>query len=177
MSEITEGFKQVSESLSKLGILVEKVIAEKENKIILPKRFVDNMDGTITDLLTGLMWVQDPTVVKSRYFNWEEAIAICRTLSFGRIECSWRLPTIQEELSIVDYTYGGGKGNAIDSNFFKNISPCYYWTATPCAWSEKDAWVVDIKNGYSFIDNKTFTHPVHPVCSFKPKSNIMHILG
>jgi len=167
MNEITEGFKQVSDSLSKLGILVEKVIAEKQNEIIISKRFVDNMDGVITDLQTGLTWVRDPiTVLGSHreHFTWNEAISMCNALSFAKIKC-WRLPTIQEELSIVDYMYGGGRGLAINNDIFKNMKPCYYWTSTPCAWSEKDAWVVDIKNGYSFIDNKSFTHPIHPVCS------------
>lgn len=62
--------------------------------------FVDNSDGTITDLATGLMWQQadDGT---SR--DWEEALAYAEDLELAG-HTDWRLPSSKELQGIVDYT-------------------------------------------------------------------------
>jgi hypothetical protein len=63
-------------------------------------QFVDNGDGTISDLATGLMWQQADDAVAR---NWEEALAYSEDLElFGHSD--WRLPNAKELQSIVDYT-------------------------------------------------------------------------
>lgn len=164
MNEINMAFNLLSNDLSKLATLVEKTISEKTIK-----RFICNKNGTITDTQTGLIWIQDPSILfinQENRFKWEHAITLCNTLRFMGYN-DWRAPSIQEELTLVDYTRGGNLGTAIDINFFKGIQNSYYWTSTSCAFLDEDAWVVDIKTGYSFVDNKTFSHPVHPVRSIK----------
>lgn len=58
--------------------------------------YKDNGDGTVLDLVTGLMWQQDPGAKKT----FDEAVA-------GAAECSaggyndWRLPTIKELYSLI----------------------------------------------------------------------------
>ena len=62
--------------------------------------FVDNGDGTISDLATGLMWQQaDDGIAR----NWEEALSYAENLGLsGRSD--WRLPNAKELQSIVDYS-------------------------------------------------------------------------
>lgn len=62
--------------------------------------FVDNGDGTITDLATGLMWEKADSGEK---LNWEDALAYSQNLEVGDYD-DWRLPDIKELQSIVDYS-------------------------------------------------------------------------
>ena len=61
---------------------------------------VDNGDGTISDLATGLMW-QKADDGKGR--DWEEALAYAENLELAT-HSDWRLPNAKELQSIVDYT-------------------------------------------------------------------------
>ncbi len=62
--------------------------------------FVDNGDGTITDLATGLMWsIADSQVG----LNWGDALSYCDGLDRGGSD-NWRLPNAKELQSILDYT-------------------------------------------------------------------------
>ena len=65
--------------------------------------FVDNTDGTVSDLATGLMWDQDDSAFG---MNWEEALAWAQTKNaenhLGRND--WRVPNAKELHSILDYT-------------------------------------------------------------------------
>ncbi|MBD3160909.1 MAG: DUF1566 domain-containing protein [Candidatus Latescibacteria bacterium] len=62
-------------------------------------QFVDNGDGTITDLATGLMWQQADS---GEGLTWEEALAYCEDLQLAG-HSDWRLPNAKELQSIVDY--------------------------------------------------------------------------
>lgn len=62
--------------------------------------FVDNGDGTISDLATGLMW-QKADDGNSR--NWQESLAYAENLELANHN-DWRLPNAKELQSIVDYT-------------------------------------------------------------------------
>lgn len=64
-------------------------------------RFVDHADGTVTDVVTGLMWLKKP---KQIAVKWEEAVAYCRNLEFQGLS-GWRLPTIQELRDLRDKRY------------------------------------------------------------------------
>ena len=62
--------------------------------------FMDNDDGTISDMATGLMWqAADDGISK----NWEEALEAAENLKLGG-HSDWRLPNAKELQSIVDYT-------------------------------------------------------------------------
>lgn len=62
--------------------------------------FVDNGDGTISDLATGLMW-QASDDGKTR--DWKDALAYAEGLKLAGHD-DWRLPNAKELQSIVDYT-------------------------------------------------------------------------
>ena len=57
----------------------------------------------------------------------------------------WRLPTIDELLSIVDRTR---HDPAIDTTRFPDTKSDCYWTSTPCAWDTSAVWIVSFYNGY-----------------------------
>jgi hypothetical protein len=62
--------------------------------------FVDNGDGTVTDIASGLMWMQADS---DSAMNWEEALDYAENLEFADYD-DWRLPNAKELQSIVDYT-------------------------------------------------------------------------
>jgi hypothetical protein len=72
-------------------------------------RFTDNGDGTVTDNLTGLIWLQDANCFGNR--SWAAALldvqsvadGVCG-LTDGSASCDWRLPNAREIFSLVDYS-------------------------------------------------------------------------
>lgn len=98
--------------------------------------FVDNGDSTISDLATGLTWMQEDSGVA---LNWGEALNYCETLDYAGYD-DWRLPDVKELQSIVDYnrspdTTGSA---AIDPLFEASIITneagqtdyAFYWSST-----------------------------------------------
>ena len=63
-------------------------------------RFVDNGDGTVLDMATGLMWQQGDS---GAGMNWQAALDFAEGVSVGGYD-DWRLPDAKELQSIVDYT-------------------------------------------------------------------------
>ena len=61
--------------------------------------YVDNGDGTVTDLNTGLMWQQ----AYSGKMTWDDALAGVETFSLAGYD-DWRLPTIKELYSLIDFS-------------------------------------------------------------------------
>lgn len=64
--------------------------------------YLDNDDGTITDLNTGLKWQQVPS---SSDYTWQEAVDYCENLEFAGYD-DWRMPSLKELFSISDFNYG-----------------------------------------------------------------------
>ncbi len=61
----------------------------------------------------------------------------------------WRLPTLNELFSIVNYSIAN-PGPTIDTGYFPNTQPSWYWSSTTYACSTDRAWSVDFGygNGY-----------------------------
>jgi hypothetical protein len=122
--------------------------------------YVDNGDGSVTDISTGLMWLQqgaDP-------MTWEDALAYCEALPLTQAagHNDWRLPSINELQSMLDYS----KNNpAIDTNAFPDEIGRWRWTSTTFigAGSTANAWRVDFEDGFSNSDEKTDTNYVRCV--------------
>ena len=64
----------------------------------IPFDLIDNGDGTVTDRNTRLMWQQAP----GEKMTWEEAMAAADTFELAGYD-DWRLPTIQELYSLMDF--------------------------------------------------------------------------
>ncbi|MCK5471348.1 MAG: DUF1566 domain-containing protein, partial [Cyclobacteriaceae bacterium] len=94
--------------------------------------FVDNGNGTITDLATGLMWQKNDN---GDTLNWVEALDYAENLGFAGYD-DWRLPNAKELQSIVDYTRApdainpSQQGPAIDPIFGVTETESWYWTST-----------------------------------------------
>jgi hypothetical protein len=62
-------------------------------------RFVDNNDGTVSDMLTGLMWTYTQTL-GSRLMTWASALNYVAAMNAGQVpsfgHTDWRVPTIVE---------------------------------------------------------------------------------
>lgn len=73
-----------------------------------PMDFTDNGDGTVTDNVTGLMWVQTPDINNDGEINiadkmtYDEALAFAETLDVGGYD-DWRIPDIKEMYSLMDF--------------------------------------------------------------------------
>ena len=70
-------------------------------------RFTDNGNGTVTDRLTGLMWVQSVLCFQG---DWSAALTHANGLAAGTcgladgsVAGDWRLPNIRELSSLTDY--------------------------------------------------------------------------
>ncbi len=78
-------------------------------------KFVDNLDGTIFDKATKLLWMKDD----SQYgMNWKKALSYCENATVAG-NSHWRLPNAKELQSLVDYTRSPDTTNsaAIDELF------------------------------------------------------------
>jgi len=63
--------------------------------------YVDNGDGTVSDLNTGLMWQQDPNGFGK--VSWDDAMADAASVTTGGHD-DWRVPTIKELYSLIDFS-------------------------------------------------------------------------
>lgn len=102
------------------------------------RRFVDNGNGTVTDNETGLMWQQETALCAC---TWHGALQYCKDMRLAGFD-DWRLPTIQELQSLVDYKR---VDPAIDP-VFSDVSS-WAWSATEYAALHKSAWFLDFYNG------------------------------
>jgi hypothetical protein len=97
------------------------------------ERFVDNGDGTITDLCTLLMWEKAPSTPS---LAWVPAKDHCAHLNKANHK-DWRLPGRTEGQSIVNYTKAAPAMNAIFEG-----GGGLAWSSTPRAGDTYLAWGV-----------------------------------
>ena len=141
-------------------------------------RFTDNNNGTVTDNLTGLVWLKDAgcfanvggiakgTDAASSYLTWPNALTWSNNLASGSCGLSdgsavgdWRLPNINELESLVDaqnYYPPLPTGHP-----FINVQANYYWSSSSYAGSK--AWYVLMDSGHVGSGNKTYNFYVWPV--------------
>jgi hypothetical protein len=128
-------------------------------------RFTDNGNGTVTDNLTGLIWLKNANCFGLR--NWDQAVSDCNALSNGSCELTdgssvgdWRLPNRFELESLLDL---GNVFPALPSGHpFVTVQPYYYWSSTTYAYSSI-AWYVDMSYGgvaYGGKGNDFYVWPV-----------------
>lgn len=73
-----------------------------------PPSYTDNGDGTVTDNVTGLMWAQTPDlngdgeILASDKLSYEAALTGAETFNLAGHN-DWRLPTITEMYSLMDF--------------------------------------------------------------------------
>jgi hypothetical protein len=140
-------------------------------------RFTGNGDGTVTDNLTGLMWLKNANCFGAK--TWAQALTDANDLAHGTcglIDGSsagdWRLPNIVELESLVHSGYNeedcsgspcGTNAAWLNTQGFENVQSVYYWSGTSCAGFTGSAWVVDVCGGYVVAYGKSRLSYVWPV--------------
>ncbi len=109
--------------------------------------YLDNGDGTVTDLNTGLIWQQGDDQNDSSRRPWQEAVDYCADLHLAS-HSDWRLPTCRELMSLVDYSIPY-PGSTINTGYFPSCRSDDYWSST----TEADipvsgAWRVNFEYGH-----------------------------
>ena len=90
--------------------------------------FVDNRDGTISDRLTGLTWMQNDS---GKAVSWEEALELGEGLVHAGYD-DWRLPNAKELQYLVDYS------RSPDTTGSPAINPIFQTTAILNEAGKKD---------------------------------------
>ena len=132
------------------------------DKPIPDPRFNDNKDGTVTDNLTGLIWLKNTNCFGM--MDWEGAILAAKSLkdgdcgpdptlalSDGSSAGDWRLPTMHELCLLIDYS----KRNPAlpDSYIFPDFPSSYYWSATTLDHHPGLVWIVYMESGTTCYDD------------------------
>ena len=120
-------------------------------------RFTDNVNGTITDNLTGLIWLKNANCFGTR--NWAQALTDANTLNSGEcsltdgsVEGDWHLPNSNELTSLLDLeniTPALPTGHP-----FTNFQSSIYWSSTTSASDHGQAWLPNFSVGFVDISNK-----------------------
>lgn len=95
----------------------------------LQPSYIDNGDGTVTDLNTGLMWRQD----HGTKMTFDEAVDGAAAFDLAGYS-DWRVPTIKELYSLIDFNGTDPNPMSKDTSglvpFIDSIFPFEYGTAT-----------------------------------------------
>lgn len=137
-------------------------------------RFIIQSDGTVTDRLTGLIWLRDADCLGNFPVgrNWTDALAQIANLNTGTdFSCTdytpgnfadWRLPNQVELLSLVSLGFDkpaipdtAGTGQWSQDDPFTDVIPAFYWSSTPGAAASAGAWGAALPSGGSFGRLKT----------------------
>lgn len=131
-----------------------------KNNFLLPakERFMINGDGTVSDKLTGLMWMQGETPLLAL----TEALEYCCKLNLGGFS-DWYLPNIKELGTIVNLTEG-------DNWFFTdvfpdtNIAPQGFYLSTT-TFDATFGWGCNFQFGFDgyYAERKDGKYPFRPV--------------
>jgi len=135
-------------------------------------RFEDNGDGTVTDRLTGLVWLKDGGCLETAF--WETSFQIVGELNDGK-ECGcreyvtgsytdWRLPNVRELFSLIDFSRWSSYPDPMlpAEHPFVGVRRDEYWTSTSTS-PMGPAFHVSFVNALVDLDAKTHSHRVWPV--------------
>ena len=130
-------------------------------------RFTDNLNGTVTDNLTGLIWLKNADCFGSH--NWANALSTVNVLAEGSCSLTdssvagdWRLPNIKELQSLIDF---GQLFPALPpGHLFLNVQTDAYWSSTSDALSPTTlAWIIYLPAGGAVAIGKENLHSVWAV--------------
>jgi hypothetical protein len=164
-----------------------------ENGAMWPNpRFTDNGDETITDNLTGLMWLKDANCIASWYpgfdnddvpgdgeVEWQHALDFVEGINDGSYSncggtqpyTDWRVPNIRELHSLIHYGFlqpavpcTAGPCQWVEGDPFINLESEWYCSSSTPAGYSSFAWFVNMRDGYvSRAYKEGYYHQVWPV--------------
>jgi hypothetical protein len=145
-------------------------------------RFTDNRDGTVSDNLTGLIWLKDANCTESvggiarpdGLLKWSPALTWSNNLASGKCGLSdnsvagdWRLPNINELRSLLDYSQ---HDPIIPSgNPFSNVQSVWYWSSTTNPVYTAGAYTVGLSRGSIHLTPKAGLNLVPGTSRVGPK--------
>jgi hypothetical protein len=135
-------------------------------------RFIDNGDGTVTDRLSGLMWLQDDSCIGT--LSWNDGLNSIAALNagIGAENCAgytshyndWRMPNRTELESLLDYSQGGPAVSKEYFRFFPNARMTTTWSSTTLKWCTGPlAFALELDSGQLWFNEKTTAYNVWPV--------------
>ena len=119
-------------------------------------RFLDNGDGTVSDALTGLVWLKNAGCFAPA--DWTTALSDVNALATGQCGLNdgsaageWRLPNLIELASLLDASVGAPAVSGPFANVPAGAAGSVYWTSTPY-WqgsgsSTFSAWAIRLSDG------------------------------
>lgn len=127
--------------------------------------YIDNGDGTLTDLNTGLMWekkTDDGTIHdKDKNYTFTEAVSLhaagLNTAMLGGFG-DWRVPSVKELQSLLNYeTFGAAVSVALLNACTFGCGPfacsctvaSFYWSSTTSQDLPTSGWGVDFDKGFT----------------------------
>ena len=130
-------------------------------------RFTDNGNGTVTDNLTGLIWLKNANCYGAQ--TWANALLSAKTLNSGECglsdssaEGDWRLPSVRELQSLIDYSRYDPP--LPSGHPFTGVQHYSYWSGTTRVYNTTStAWYVSLGDGNTSYDLKSGTTNVWPV--------------
>jgi hypothetical protein len=139
-------------------------------------RFTDNGNGTVTDNLTGLIWLKNANCFGPR--DWIQAITDCNALFDGQCGLTdgssggqWRLPNRFELASLLDMQYyrpplsntvGTGQWKLGDP-FTNLLTGGNYWSSTTYQALSGYAWYLNMYSGGFEFEPKVNVNSLWPV--------------
>ena len=126
-------------------------------KIPIP-RYTDNGDGTVTDKLTGLIWLKNANCFGQR--TWSQALSDCHSLASGSCGLTdgsvwgdWRLATRDDLYTLAN----GNEAVRPDTpRAFEGVQDYSYWSSTTLADYTDYAWTVHMYYGSVHTDVKDY---------------------
>jgi len=144
-----------------------------------PLAYVDNGDGTVTDLNTGLMWEKksdDGSIHdKDATYTLDDALTVhvggLNAASFAGHD-DWRVPNVRELQSIVDFhttnpavsaAFNTACTAGCDVTTCSCTTATFYWSSTAYMNSPGNKWQVDFVGGYVNNGGNINLHSVRAV--------------
>jgi len=140
-------------------------------------RFTDKGNGTVTDNLTGLIWLKNANCTDtvggktpSSGLPWADAITWSNAMASGKCGLTdgstagqWRLPTRRELTSLVNRQQANNV-NWLNGQGFRSVLSSGYWSSSTYAGNTTLAWCVGMNYGHvDFSYAKTYNFYVWPV--------------
>ena len=125
-------------------------------------RFIVNGDGTVSDSLTGLMWIKDANCFGD--LPWPTAVQMVADFNKNTVSChgltteyhDWFLPDVNQMATLFD-AQGGVASDYLRLGGFIGVQGGVYWSATAYL-NRLNAWGVNLTNGSIAPYNKLERH-------------------